>query len=298
MRNVSAPKAVAISWKQAQTCLKGRYFQWMAVMLVLILIRLIALSPLMTLVLLENGNPFRYLSLLTPILYFFVLLPLRYSTGEALRQALDGGALKPARFLDLTGYGQKLGAVLLQALHLLPWALPLVAGIGAGWYLMYGVEDGTVVLRMVKNLGGVLGEGHGFMEGIYLIAAFFGLLLLVLLYGMMRNGMLRFLWQKSGQKFALARKEMLARLKGRRGGQFWLGIIQSLMLLPAVLPMGYMGYRLLRDFSKYLRLDLSQLAEPQMLWGMAAALILIYWPLLPLRRALQACYIRRPEDGQ
>ena len=298
MRDASAQKAVAFAWKQMLSRLKGSYTDWMAGMLVLILIRLAALSPLLTLVLCGKGSPLRYLSLLTPVLYFFLVLPLRYSMGEAMHHALDGGSFLTARLVLFSGYKQKLQAMLLQALHFVPWALPLLLGLGAGWYLMYGVKDGTSVLRMVIRLGNALGEGYGFMDGVYLIVAFYGLLLLVLLYGMMRNGMIRFLWKISGGNYASARKEMVSRLKGRRGGQFLIAAIQTLLLLPVLSPMFYMGYRLLRDFSKSLRLDFSQLAEPQMLWGMVAVFFLLYWPLLPLRKVLQAYYIRRPGDEE
>jgi len=296
MRDVSAQKAVSLAWKQTQKRLKGSFSDWLAGMLVLIMIRLVALTPLLTLALCEEGSALRYLSLLTPVLYFFLVLPLRYTMGEAMSHALDGSSFTSPRLVMFDGYGKKLCALLLQALHLLPWALPLLFGLAAGWYLMYGVEDGTVVLRLVRSLGKVFGEEYGFMEGIYLIVAFFGLLLLVLLYGMMRNGMLRFLWRKSGGKYALARNEMLSRLRGRRGGQLCVAVIQSLMLLPVILPSGYMGYRLLRDFLKDMRLDLSQLAEPQMLWGLVLVFFLLYWPLLPLRKVLQAYYIRLPGD--
>jgi hypothetical protein len=298
MSNVSAEKAVSLSWKKTIGRLKGNYTDWLAGMLALIAIRLAALTPLLTLVFCQEGSSLRYLALLTPVLYFFIVLPLRYSMGEAMHYALKGEHFATPRLVLFDGYGEKLGAILKQALHLLPWALPLLAGLCAGWYLMYFVEDGTVVLRMVISLGKVFGEDYGFMEGVYLIVAFFGLLLLVLLYGMVRNGMLRFLWKEAGGKYALARKEMLRRLKGLRGGQVCVAAIQVLLLLPVLLPSGYMGYRLLRDFVKDMSLDLSQLAEPQMLWGLIAVLFLLYLPLLPLRKVLQAYFIKLPEDDK
>ena len=296
MRVQSASNAVSPAWKRTLKRLKGSYMKWMAGMLVLILIRLAALSPLLTLVLCGKGSPLRYLSLLTPVLYLFVVLPLRYSMGEAMNHALKGGSFFTARLVRLDGYSRRLGAMLWQALHFIPWAVPLLLALGAGWYLMYGVEDGSSVFRMVISLGRSLGKGYGLMEGAYIVVAFMGLLLLVLLYGMMRNGMIRFLWSQSGGKYSLARKQMLSRLKGRRGGQFRVALIQTLLLLPVLFPALYMGYRLFRDYLNSMRLDLSQLAEPQMLWGLAALFVLVYWPLLPLRKVLQAYYIRRPED--
>ena len=298
MRDVSAANTVSLAWKKTCRRLKGSYMNWMAGMLVLILIRLAALSPLLALVLWEKGSPLRYLWVLSPMLYLFVILPLRYSMGEAMHDALNGSPFLSARLIDLKGYGRKLAAALQQAPHLLPWALPLLVGLGAGAYLMYGVENGAKVFRMVISLGRSLGEGYGLMEGAYIVAGFVGLLLLVLLYGMMRNGMVRFLFRKSGGRYALARKETLSRLKGRRGGQFLVAVIQTLLLLPVLVPGAYMGYRLFRDYLKTMKLDLSQLAEPYMLWGLVALFFLVYWPLLPLRKVLQAYYIRRAEDKQ
>ena len=219
--------------------------------------------------------------------------------GEAAEYALkNGGSFSSVHLISFSGYGQKLKAVFMQGLHLLPWALPLFAGLGVGWYLLYGVEDGTQVLRLFINLGKVLGPEYGFMEGIYMIVAFAGLLLLILLFGMMRNGMLRFVWAKAGGNYKTARREMLRRLKGHRLGQFAVSLIQSLLLLPVIVPAGYMGWRVLRDFIKTLRFDLTKMAEPQMFFGALAVIILLYLPLLPLRKALQAQYIRQLGDEQ
>ena len=287
MRDASAQRPVASAWKRTLKRIKGSYFDWLAGMLVLILIRLAALSPLLTLVLSEKGSALRYLSLLTPVLYFFLVLPLRFSMGEAMEHALDGGSFTTARLVRLNGYNRKLRAVLLQALHLLPWALPLLLGLGAGWYMWRGVEDGTAVFRMVRSLGKVLGEQYGIMEGFYIVAAFGGLLLLVLLYGMMRNGMLRFLYKKSGGNYALARKEMLSRLKGRRGGQFLAGLVHVLLTLPMLLINVYLGYRMYR----------VEAIVPDLAGYMLLSFFVIYL-LLPLHKVLQAYYIRLPEDDK
>ncbi len=285
MREASAEKAVSLAWKKTLGRLKGSYPNWLAGMLVLILIRLVALSPLLTLVYCQEGSAFRYLSFLTPVLYFFLILPLRYSMGEAMHHALDGSPFFTARLVQYEGYGRKLRALLFQALHLLPWALPLLIGLGIGWYMYTGVEDGSAVFRMIISLGKVLGEEYGLMEGFYIVAAFGFLLLLVLLYGMMRNGMIRFLWKKADGNYAVARREMLTRLKGRRGGQFLVGLIHFLLTLPMLLLNGYLGYRMFR-----------LKAVPLVLAGCMLVSFLVMYLLLPFGKVLQAYYIRRPED--
>ena len=270
---------------------KGRFSDWLAGMLALLAVRALALVPLLALVFFQKGDPMQYIALLTPILYVFIVFPLRYSMGEAMERALSGETFASARLISFKGYGQKLKAVLMQCLYVLPWALPLFLGLAAGWYLLYQVTDGTEVLRMLRDFGRVFGEGAGIMEAMYAVIAFLGLLFLVLLYGMMRNGMVRFVWLSSGATYQKARTQMLLRLKGRRTGQFFVGLVQSVLMLPVLLPAGYMGYRLLREFSKYMRLNLANLQEPQMLAGIVLVFLLLYLPLLPLRKILQAQYI-------
>ncbi len=299
MRNSSAPGAVKAAMQSTAKKCKGRYSDWLAGMLALIVVRALALMPLLALIFFQKGDPMQYIALLAPVLYIFIVLPLRYSMGEAMSRALNGEAFSTVRLLSFKGYGQKLTAVFLQGLHLLPWALPLVAGLAAGWYLMYGVKDFTDLFRMLKSIGLFFGEGYGIMQGIYVVLAFAGLLFLVLLYGMMRNGMIRFVWLPAGGTYKKARQEMLHRLKGRRLGQFLVGLFQSLLLLPVLAPAGYMGYRLLREFSKYMRINLAQLQEPQMLIGIVLVFFLLYLPLLPLRKVLQAQYIHQlKEEGK
>ncbi len=298
MQKSSAPGAVgAALTTTAQNC-KGRYFDWLAGILALMAVRALVLLPLLALVCFQKGDPLQLIALLAPVLYMFVVFPLRYSMGEAMEQALDGQAFSTVRLISFRGYGQKMKAVLMQALRLLPWALPLIAGLAAGWYMLYQVEDGTTVLRMIIDLGRVFGKEYGIMQGMYVIAAFAGLLFLVLLYGMMRNGMLRFVWLSAGKKYTPVRREMLRRLKGRRVGQLLISLMQSVLLLPVLLPAIYMGYRLLREYAKYMRIDLTNLQEPQMLIGIILVFVLLYLPLLPLRKMLQAAYIRHLKEDK
>ena len=298
MQKSSAPGAVRAAIKTTAKNCKGRYFDWLAGILALIAVRALALLPLLALVCFQKGDPLQYIALLAPVLYVFVVFPLRYSMGEAMERALDGEAFSTVRLISFHDYGQKMEAVMMQALYLLLWALPLVAGLTVGWYLLYQVKDGTEVLRMLRDLGRAFGEGRGMMEAIYAIAAFLGLLFLVLLYGMMRNGMVRFVWLSTGKKYPPARREMLRRLKGRRRGQLLVSLIQCVLLLPVLLPAGYMGYRLLREFAKYMRLNLANLQEPQMLIGLVLVFFLLYLPLLPLRKMLQAAYIRQLKEDK
>ena len=275
--------------KQALTLTWRSYADWMAGMLIAIVLRLIALCPLLALAFAAPGSPLRYAALLSPGLYVFLILPLRYSLGEAMAHALSGGSFATGRLLSLRGYGEKLKAALAQGLRLLPWGLPFLVGAGIGLFYWHG--NGIVFLQALQRMGRLLGPEAGFVEGIFIIALLGGLLLLVLLLGMMRQGMLRFVWASCGGKYRRAREEMQKRLAGRRLGQFGIGLLQGILALPVALPGAYLGYRLLRLYLLSPKEVGAFLAQPLVLWGAVAALFLLYYPLLPLRRVLSALFV-------
>lgn len=268
------------AWQNTRRLLKGRYLQWLSGMLAAILIRAVALSPLLALVLAKSGDPLQYIAILTPVLYIFAVLPLRYSFGEAMHRAIEGGRLLSGKLLSFKGYGEKLKAVLFQALRSLPWTLPLIAGLGAGLYYWYAVNLATS-MNLVRSLGKLLGPDYGFKEGLYMLIGVVVLLALVFLYGLFRNGMLRFVWAQSGGKYNSARAEMLRRLRGGRFGQLLMGIVQGLLRLPVLAAEIYLGYRMFRAGS----------ADPLLTGLMVAAVFVLYWPLAPLMKVLQASYI-------
>lgn len=280
MLHTSSAGAAPSALSRTRGILKGRYADWLAGMLVSVVIRLIALSPLMALALTKEGDPLRLISLAAPILYLFAVLPLRYSFGETMSRALSGEPFSAGRLLSFQGYGRKLKAVILQGLHLLPWALPIMAAGGVTLYFMH-YTDGVSLLMFVRSLGKLLGEQSGLKEGVYMLSGFAGLLVLLLLFGMMRNGMVRFLWLKSGGDYKAARRLMLQSLKGRRGGQFWAGLFQGALALPALLAEAYLGYRMFRLGT----------ASPKLALLALGVFFALYWLLLPLRKILQAVYI-------
>jgi hypothetical protein len=272
------------AWQNTRALLKGRYVNWLAGMLAAILIRAIALSPLLALVLVKSGDPLQYIAILAPVLYIFVVLPLRFSFGEAMHKASQGGKFFSGKLLSLRGYGEKCKALLFQVLHSLPWTLPLVIGAVVGLYYWYVVDLATS-MNLVRSLGKLLGPEYGFKEGVYMLIGAAGLLSLVFLYGLVRGGMLRFVWAQSGGNYKNARGEMLRRLRRGRFGQLLIGIVQGLLRLPVLAAEAYLGYRMFRVGS----------FDPLLAGLMAAAVLVLYLPLMPLLKVLQASYIELRE---
>lgn len=281
MQNASAKQAVAPVWKQAVKSISKGFSDWMAGMLVSILVRLIAFSPLLTLLFCKAGDPLRLAVWLTPILYILFVLPLRYSMAEAALQAYQGGTFCTTALVSLKRYGRKLSALISQGIRLLPWALPLSAAVGYGAYLYLGGVDSLTLMRMLQSLGKSLGGESGFMEGVYLVAAGYSLLFLILLFGMMRNGMFRFVWAEMSGANQPARQEMLRRLRGNRIRQFAIGLIQVVLLIPFTAVEGYLCYTGLRTGF-----------TPLLAVGMVIAAVVLYLPLLPIRKILPAMYIK------
>ena len=268
------------AWQNTRTLLKGRYVDWLAGMLAAILIRVIALSPILALVLVKSGDPMQYIAILSPVLYIFVVLPLRFSFGEAMHHAAQGGRFFSAKLFSLKGYTEKIKAVFFQVLHSLPWTLPLIIGAAIGLYYWYVVDLATS-MNLVRSLGKLLGPEYGFKTGLYMLIGAAGLLFMVFLYGLARGGMLRFVWAQSGGRYKNARGEMLRRLKRGRLGQLLMGLVQGLCRLPVLGAEIYLGYRMYR----------VGYFDPLLAALMIAAVFVLYLPLMPILKVFQASYI-------
>ena len=181
------------------------------------LVLIVAFAPLGALFWIAEGSALRYLALLTPLLLIFIVLPLRFSFAQALidRYHAQPFSLKTAFSFSL--YGEKVAEGFLYLLHVLKWAIPLIAFGAAGYALLFDTAAFTQPVADIDALGrtvagiwqgignfftGIFGGAQntvsgGFGEGIVFLLTVAGVSALLLLFGVMRNSAYRYIWAEA-----------------------------------------------------------------------------------------------------
>lgn len=287
-------------------------------MFVALLMRLAAFAPLACLFAFPAGSPFRWLALACPLLVIFVILPLRYSFAEALVQRKERGfSLDMA--LNMHTYGEKLTESLMHAVHVLKWGLPLAAMLGYAYY-WYKDVDALTLLKTVTAIGkgwmnawcatgnfffGLFGSANRLavpantlMEGVYVVLALVALGALVWLYGAVRNSAARYVWVLATRNEHSPRTELRRRMRGRRIAQLGVALINLVLWIPFLVVVVYVLKGLMNDVTSQLMTALMQQSLPTLNLSAAAlpllaAFVLLYMPLLPVRRMLTAAFATR-----
>ncbi|MBE5793119.1 MAG: hypothetical protein E7323_00360 [Clostridiales bacterium] len=293
------------------------YLRALTYTLFALLLRLLMLAPLLFL-LLPQGSPWRWGALLCPVMLVFVVLPMRYSFADALVQKPRQRFFSFDTALSTEHYGEKLGESLLHVLSVAKWALPLVVLVAfAGWYYLYPLEESPAeLLETLKAMGqwgasvwygisdffvrlfGQTPAAHlegSLVEGLYVILIVLGIGLLVFFYGIMRNSCNRYIWVAATREERNPRTEIRRRMRGRRLRQLLVGLLNLVLLLPFLV----VTWLYLKDVfaptidlistnmvTKFLKVhELNELVLPLVL-----AVLLLYLPLLPVRRILTATF--------
>lgn len=293
------------------------YLRTLTYMLIAITLRLVMLAPLL-LLLQPAGSPLRWGALLCPLLLVFVVLPMRYSFADALVQKPRQRMFSFDLALGTKHYGEKLGESLLHALSVAKWGLPLLAVLGfAGWYYLYPMEESPAEVVNALNAMGQWASGlwysisdffvtlfggipdvhlqGGWMEGIYVVGIVLGLGLLILLYGVVRNSCNRYIWVAATRDERMPRTEIRRRMRGRRWKQLLVALGNLVLLAPWLVVVFIHlqqtfapAMELLNSYlimGDVMTMDLSGITMPLVL-----AFLLLYLPLLPVRRILTAAF--------
>ncbi|MBR4068872.1 MAG: hypothetical protein IKK08_09635 [Clostridia bacterium] len=277
-------------------------------------LRLVAFAPLL-LLLLPAGSFWRWFALLTPLMLIFMVLPLRYSFADAIVQKPRQRCFSFDTAFSVENYGEKLGESLLHALNVIKWGIPLLAMLlFAGWYYLFPLEENSIgILKLLNEIGewgagvwygvsdffvrlfGGIPAEHvkgGWLEGLAVLVIALGIGLLILLYGIVRNSCNRYIWVVATREERTPRTEIRRRMRGRR----WLQLLVALGNLVLLAP--FLVFALLNVFHSLgsvsdalsgmlmgggMQLDLSNLTIP-----LALAFVLLYLPLLPVRRIITA----------
>lgn len=283
------------------------YLQILLYTLTALLLRVVSIAPLAALVV--DSVP-SWAALLCPVMWIFVLLPLRFSFGDAMAQG------KEKRFFDfrlafsLADYGEKLKQSLLHALHAAKWGMPLAA-MGVLAFYWYNEVDALTVLQTITAMGsfasqvvcavanlfgaGMAVSANTLMDGVFVVLGIVGLGVAVWGLGVVRNSATRYIWSVATRQDRKPEVEVRRRLLGRRWTQLVVGLINLALLVPFwVLSVsrlkeafGDLSTQLMMSIASGagLNVDLTGAFLPIVLY-----FCLLYLPFVPVRRWLTASF--------
>lgn len=221
------------------------YLQILVYTLIAIVLRVIATAPLAALVV--DTIP-AWAALLCPVLWIFVIMPLRFSFGDAMAQGKAERVFDYRRAFSFAEYGEKLTQSLLHALHVAKWGLPL-ALMGVLAFYWYNEVDALTVLQTVTAMGrftceatcavanlfgaGMTVPANTLMEGVFTVLGIVGLGAAVWALGVVRNSATRYIWSIAPDTNHKLAVEVRRRLLGRRWAQLAVGLVNLLLMVPA-----------------------------------------------------------------
>lgn len=293
----------------------GVYLRMLVYMFLALVLRVAALLPLACPLVFEPDTPMWWLWVLTPVLFMFLILPLRFSFAQAVVQKDRHRRFSLCEGFGFSRYWAKLGESILHALSVLKWGLPLAAMLCyAGWYVYdAGLEETMTVLgdlgrgwtdlcAAVSNFflraGGNVAQTPSIgniMEGAGIVLAVLGVGVLIWLWGAVRNSATRYIWARAMRDGKPARTEIRRRLKGRRARQLGVGLLNLLLCVPFAAVACMLLKDTVSDLSNMLLMamitgsltlpDVSKVIGPMVL-----AFVLLYMTMLPVRRWLTASF--------
>ena len=303
----TAPKpSFRASLGKAWRLYRGHFGQALMFVLCQIVIRLMALTP--CLFLLMKGC--EAWALLTVPLFILLVIPARRNAAAVCRQFLSGGDLfSPELLFGRQGYLWALMSGLRTAVFVLIWALPLI-GVSVFLYVRYlgsaGVQGDNDVFTLANRLAELGGGNLG--RGLITAAGALAGLVLLLVAGLAFHSGARHDWAHGGCKIRGARA---------RGGVLGSWLLGMLLFLPFAIVLLLVGWDFLRTllggvlFSLSANMGhetktLSQEAQNQLteavqsagtaaggwhVWTAVGAFVLLVLPLIPLKTLFTAAWV-------
>jgi hypothetical protein len=229
------------------------YFRMVGYVFIVLVIRLIALCPLLLLWVIPVGWSIKWLSILCPILIIILVLPMRFSFARAMMTAAQSGSFSIWRALRLTQYRRKMHASLCHALYIFCWGFPFLFLLGWLYYIIAFMDvfaairifttfgEGVVsVLFAIADFfirifaGNTVRWAGGFAEGLYAVSGIAILALLLFLWGIWRCSVYRYLWAIGSSKTKNSQIKISSVLRGYRWKQFMRGAYNIILWLPTL----------------------------------------------------------------
>ena len=266
-------------WKDTFRIYKKNFGSLCLALLVELVLRAIALSPLLFLA----DKALAPLACIAIPLYLLIVLPARQNYAIALQDMLNGGSVFTPQLISVKDYWRKLLCGLKGTLCILLWSAITIAGVSWLYAAVMGMVDFITLMSIFKAIGGNV------MDGIMIVAGAVGASCLLIVLGCAVH---------SGSRHAVALGNRKL-LKGHRLRLTALWFLGCLLMVPfaavLVYTLGDYALSLVREL-KNLKLPALELNARQLalLVGGAAVLLL---PLLPLKNLFPAVYLRKVKEA-
>lgn len=268
---------ITSAWRDAWQVYRSHPGDALLTLLLEIILRLIALAPLLLLST-KATTPW---ALLSVPLYLLIVLPARQNAAEAMQDALAGERLFSIRLVSTAGYGRKLLQGLKQMGFLLLWGLLWIAATAFAIFAYAGTIDVFTLLRGLMTLG-----GGSSIQGAKIVIVIYCLTLLPLLIGLAFH---------SGSRHAIALGDKTL-VKGQRGKILLLWLTGLVTIIPFALVTVVVGMNFLSSLSQALaNIGTGSMSLPpvgQNVYWILAALVVLLLPLMPIKQLLPAAYLR------
>ena len=269
-------------WKESLRLYKKNFGPLCLALLVQLVLRAIALSPLMFLAD-KTLAPLAYLAI---PLYLLIVLPARQNYALALQDMLEGGSAFSTRLICPKQYGRKLLRGVLGTVCILLWSVVTIVSavlLYAAFVGHWGL-DVITLMRICSSVG-----GGDIVTGLVLImGAIAASGLLILLGCAVHSG--------SRHAVALGNKKLL-RGSRLRLTALWFAGLTLLVPFAAVVVYALGDYALtmlgaLKNFS----LPSSFALNAKQVGLLIAGAVVLLFPLLPLKNLLPAVYLRMVKE--
>lgn len=266
-------------WRESFRLYKQHFPQLMLALLVELVLRAIALCPLMFLA----DAALAPLAWLAVPLYLLIVLPARENYALSLQDMMDGGSVFSLRLISTAHYGRKLLRGLKGTLCMLCWSALTISGLVWLYAAVKGLVDFITLMRIFSSIG-----GGDFVGGVVRFAAAVAFTLVLILLGCALH---------SGTRHAIALGDKKL-LKGRRlrlAGLWFAGLL-------LVLPFAAVAVAALGDFALMLFKELKNLKLPAFTLNLRQTVLLVggalvlLCPALPLKNLLPAVYLRAEKE--
>ena len=268
-------------WKESFRLYKKNFGPLLLALLVQLVLRAIALSPMLFLA----DKQYACLAYAAIPLYILIVLPARQNYALALQDMMNGGSVFSPQLICMKGYWGKLLRGLLGMIRILLWsAVTIVSAV-----LLYGAYEGRWGLDVLTLLRICSSVGSGDMvAGLALILGAIGASTLLILLGCALHSGTR-------HAFALGSRKLLRGSRLRLTALWFSG-------LTLMIPFAAVAVLTLGDYAMTLIAELKNMQFPafslnaRQIAMLGAGAVALLCPLLPLKNLLPAVYLRMVKE--